>query len=213
MTNSWQKKILFFIYFIFTTILPLFLFLSKFPLRNSEDFFGVVVLGLSILICVVVIGKYEWKLMPASPSKVLVWFFLPIIILVFNFFYFGKDIFLSSLWVDGIAILSSIVLALILIESKQDLLNSKVAKDNLEKYKTPFLNSYWQKKHNRSFSNSIGKFITIPGFILAGVILYIRQVSPLLSYQEHIRFLFVFLISVITNISTFYKAEFSKYES
>ena len=207
MKTSWQKIILFSLYFFLTTALPLFSFTKFAP--EIFDFVSLIVMG---IIFMGLIGRYEWKLMPKDSVKILIWFLSPIIILTYNFFYFGKDIFLNLLWMDGAAIIISFIIVGMLTDTKRDFINSNISKENLNKFKTPFLHSYWQKKYIHSRFSSIENFISTPIVIIVGLVILVRAVFPFLPYPESIRFLITFTISLITNVLAFYKAEFSKYE-
>jgi len=159
MLTSRQKKILFFIYLLLIYITPLVLVIERLTRRSADIFLEVVLLGFGTLMILPFIGKYQWKLMPDKVSKALAWFLVPVLVLVFNFFYFGKEFFLNSLWLDGLAIIASVILAGSLMDFKLELLNGKNAKENLEKFKTPFLYSYWRKKYIRSRSDYQKRFM------------------------------------------------------
>lgn len=205
------KFLLFNVYFLLTTVIPL-VFLA-FPIIKSwsydkdYQFLGAA----ATLFIIFIVGGYEWRLMPKELSKVMLWVAAPVLTLALGFLLGGSQSIVATFRNEGGAILIGVTLAMLLTQIKIDWQQWRKICANRDAYKTPFLQSYWANKSKHFFSNTISEITVLAVMLLA----LFASVSVMLFENSSLQQLFYkvlfFLISVISNAIVFIKVESKPY--
>lgn len=188
MLSAREKFLIFILYFLITTIIPVVIFAND-VLALFEHWDRALFGGFAIAFILLVVGNYESKQMPSNPLKLLSWFISPIMIFALSLVFFGFESVVESLKFNGMAIAFSLLVVCFLIQirdlwSKFDVILGVVRK-NFETYKIPLLLM----------------------FSCMGIMASVLAVIVYVPYPKNFEVIIVFLISTISNSILFYRAE------
>lgn len=212
------KLLLFSIYFLVTTILPILLLAVLFVnpvITNFGNQRAVHILfWASVMMIVLIVGNFEWRYIPTEPAKIAVWMLFPVITLLVSFIISGSQTVVSTLRNEGGAILIGTILALFIEEIKTGWRQRRIALANMETYKnskTPFLQSYWKNKTKHAFLHTIGEamvFLVMAALLCLALSVVLFQHS---SPQQLLYKIMIFLILAISNAFVFSKTKSKSY--
>ncbi len=186
MLSAREKALIFILYFLITTIIPVVILANDVLLFEHWD--RALLGGFAIISVLLVVGKYELRQMPNNPWKLLSWFISPIIIFALSLF-FGSESVVESIKFNGMAIAFSLLTVCFFIQIRDlwvrlDIILSAAKKD-FEMYKIPSLLM----------------------FSCMGIMASALAVIVYIPYPKNLEVIVVYLISTISNGVAFYRTE------
>ncbi len=206
MLSKGEKILLFLLYFLVTTIIPVVILATDVPTLFGDRNYTLVI-GMGVLVILFIIGKYEWKQMPDNYLKMLGWFFSPIIIFILSLVIFDFRSLVENLKISGGIITLSVIISFCLVQISDLWFKQKMIKKNIETYKTPFLKSYWKKKWWSLPDDILMSIVELLFFTSLGIVVFVVTVVRYVPYPQSLYIFVVFVISVLSNSIIFYRTE------